>query len=405
MKALAYPLTIGPTHPTFKEPMRVRCQIEGERIVDFQIDMGFTHRGIELAATRRNFVQVIYLVERICGICSVSHPMAFCQAVEEAAGIVVPPRAQYIRTIVAELERLHSHNLWCGVMSHQMGFDTLFYYTWTIRESVMDGLERLTGNRVNYAMIAVGGVRRDIEAEGIDTVRAIIEDYDALYESAKDLFLFDASVRARCSGVGVLTRSEAERLGAVGPTARASAVPRDVRVDAPYMAYADMDWLVPVLPQSPGGDVMARIEARLLEIRQSLEILEFCIDHLPEGEISWEPNNVKLLRHLKKVHGHGIGRCEAPRGEVCHYVVLDGRDGPVQLKAKAPTYSNLLTWHPMLAGAEIADIPIIIGSIDPCVACADRMSFVAGDGRSFALSAEDLRRRSLARMESLRRRS
>ena len=216
MKALAYPLTIGPTHPTFKEPMRVRCQIEGERIVDFQIDMGFTHRGIELAATRRNFVQVIYLVERICGICSVSHPMAFCQAVEDAAGIAVPPRAQYIRTIVAELERLHSHNLWCGVMSHQMGFDTLFYYTWTIRESVMDGLERLTGNRVNYAMIAVGGVRRDIDAEGIDTVRAIIEDYDALYESAKDLFLFDASVRARCSGVGVLTRSEAESLGAVG---------------------------------------------------------------------------------------------------------------------------------------------------------------------------------------------
>ena len=403
MKQMAYPLTIGPTHPTFKEPMRIRCQIEGERIVDFKVDFGFTHRGIELAASQRNFVQVIYLVERICGICSVSHPMAFSMAVEQAAGIAVPPRAQYIRTIIAELERLHSHNLWCGVMSHQMGFDTLFFYTWSIRESVMDGLEKLTGNRVNYAMIAVGGVRRDIDAEGIDTVRAIIEDYDALFESAKDLFLFDASVRARCRDVGVLSRPDAERLGAVGPTARASSVARDVRVDAPYMAYADMDWLRPALPDEPSGDVMARIEARLLEIRQSLEILEFCCDHLPEGDICWQPNTVKLLRQLKKAEGHGIGRCEAPRGEVCHYVILDGHDGPALLKAKAPTYSNILTWHPMLHGAEIADIPIILGSIDPCVACADRMSFMRRAGDGFEMSAEDLRRRSVAKMERVRR--
>jgi membrane-bound hydrogenase subunit alpha len=403
-----YPLSIGPTHPAFKEPIKFLFEIDGERVVDVDIDWGYTHRAIEVIARERNFIQAIYLMERICGICSVSHPIAYCHAVEQAADIPVPPRAKYIRSIIGELERLHSHLLWAGVACHEIGFDTLFMYTWNIREKVMDCLETITGNRVNYGMLTIGGVRRDITPELMPAVREVVDYYLELFDRVYEILIHDLSVKARCQGVGILTKEEALANCAVGPTARASGLKRDVRVDYPIDAYADMHWLKPVTPEDigkePVGDVYDRIIVRVLEIKQSIDIIRFCMDNMPEGEIVTEKNAVKVINTLKKIKGEGIGRYEGPRGEVTHYDILDGLEGPAQLKVKAPTYSNAISWIPMLRNAEIADIPIIVASIDPCIACADRMTFVGKDRTIFNLSSSDLHRMSVEKMKEVKSR-
>ncbi len=400
-----YSLNVGPTHPAFKEPVKFNFEVDGERVLNTDIDFGYTHRGIEKLSRSRNFIEVIYLLERVCGICSVSHPMAYCLAVEQAADVEVTPRAKYIRTILGELERLHSHLLWAGVAAHEIGFDTLWMYTWNIREKVMDLLEVLTGNRVNYAMLTIGGVRRDITEELLPVIYEVLDYYRSLYNRVSEILMGDKSVQMRSQGVGILSEVDAVRFCAVGPTARASGLSRDVRVDYPVNAYPDITWLKPVSPRDigrePVGDVYDRIVVRTLEILQSIEIIEFCLENMPEGEIASETNSIKIINKLKKVQGEGIGRYEAPRGEVAHYDLLDNKDGPALLKVKAPTYSNAPAWVPMLNGAEIADIPIVVASIDPCIACADRMSFTRKNGKNFVLTSADLHRLSVEKTKEV----
>jgi membrane-bound hydrogenase subunit alpha len=396
--AACYTLPVGPIHPALKEPIRFQFDLDGERIVGVDIKPGFAHRGIEYMGMRRNLIQTLYLSERICGICSISHPLALTQAVENAAGIEVPPRAQYIRTIIGELERIHSHLLWAGVGAHELGFDTLLHLTWNVREKSMDLLEQLTGNRVDYAIPIFGGVRRDIPAEKAHLAYEALDYYKGLLQQMIDAFLHDKSIEMRTRGVGVLTYDQAVELCAVGPTARASGVKKDVRVDMPYLAYADMD-LHAITPEDYGtepiGDVFDSIIVRLLEVAQSIEIIEFCLEHLPEGELTSIPKVPALLAALKKASGEGIGRHEAPRGEVFHYVRLEeGVEEMAVWKVKAPTYSNLMAWVPKFLGDEIADVPIIAASIDPCMCCMDRVHLVDGTGTPSVKAKEELVRLS-----------
>ncbi len=392
-----YQIPVGPVHPALKENIRFVFDVEGERIRDVDIKPGFVHRGIEYMGMRRNLVQVLYLAERICGICSISHPIVLTQAVEQAAGIEVPPRAQYIRVIVSELERIHSHLLWAGVAAHELGFDTLLHLSWKVREKVMDILDELTGNRVDYAIPIYGGVRRDIPPEQYPKVTEMVRYYRGLFEELADTFLRDASVEARTRDVGILTAEEAHELCAVGPTARASGLRKDVRQDWPYLVYGDFE-LSALTPEDYGvevhGDVYDRIIVRLLEVGQSLDLVEQCLRDMPEGEITSFPKIPGLLAHLKKAEGEGIGRHEAPRGEVIHYVRLEaGEEGPAVWKVKAPTYSNLMPWVPMFREQEIADIPIIAASIDPCMCCMDRIHVVR-KGTSEEMAKEELLRLS-----------
>jgi len=396
---IVYPLNIGPVHPAFKEPIKFTFRIEGEQVAGVDIDFGYTHRGIEKIALERNYIQIIYLLERVCGICSFSHPLAYCLAIEDVAEILVPDRARYIRTIIGELERLHSHLLWTGIAAHEIGFDTLFMYTWNIREKVLDCLEEFTGNRINYGMLTIGGVRRDITPENSETITRMLEYYMELYDRASEILLDDLTLRARTEGIGILSREQAEMFCAVGPTARGSGLLKDVRIDYPVNAYYDIPWLNPISPRDIGkepiGDVYDRMAVRVLEIKQSLNVIQFCMENLPEGDINSGEGAVKIINKLKKLEGEGIGRYEAPRGEVCHYVILDNQEHPIQLKVKAPTYSNGFTWIPMLTNIEIADIPIVIASIDPCVACADRMTFIRKDGAKERYSWDYLHQKSI----------
>jgi len=389
-----YSIPIGPVHPSLKEPMTFNFKIYGEHIEEVCLAPGDNHRGIEFMGMQRNPVQIIYLAERICGICSASHPFAFCKAVENATGIEVPERGQYIRVIIAELERIHSHILWAGVAAHELGFDSVLYISWRAREEVLDLLEYLTGNRINYGIFMIGGVRRDITKDQIPRIRKTLEYYKDIYGKIEDIFLKDPTIALRTKNVGVLTKEDALRLCAVGPTARASGIEKDVRQDQPYSAYADLNVkaITPdVLTGEVNGDVYDRIVVRLLELVQSLEIIEQCLDNLPSGEIIAEKKLVKLLNQLKRAKGRGVGRHEAPRGECIHSVKLEEAETPKVWKARAPTYNNLMTWVPMLLGQQIADIPIVVASIDPCIACMDRVTILnKANGQKSILTKKDL---------------
>ncbi len=373
----SYTIPIGPIHPAVHEAIRLDVSVEGEEIVDVDVVVGQVHRGIEwIGMNRNNPVQSIYLAERVCGICSTSHPFAFVQAIERATNIEVPERAEYIRVIIAEMERIHSHLLWAGVAAHEIGFDSVFYLAWRVREEVMDLMEYITGNRNSKAMFQIGGVRRDITEEQSPRIRKSLEYYKSVFNQLKTVFLEDITVRMRTRNVGILKTEDALRLTAAGPTARASGVPKDVRQDEAYGAYADLDIKAispDVLTGTVIGDVYDRIVVRLLEVKQSVEIIERCLSQMPPGDILTEPKIAKLLATLKKAEGEGVGRHEAPRGEVVHYVRLQaGQETLTNWKIRAPTYANLVSIPTILIGGQIADVPIAFASIDPCISCTNR---------------------------------
>ncbi|MCD6461445.1 MAG: nickel-dependent hydrogenase large subunit [Thermoplasmata archaeon] len=409
MSKCSYTLPIGPVHPALKEPTMFKFVMDGEIVKEVDVQPGVNHRGIEFIGMRRNPLQVLHLAERICGICSIVHQYAFTMASEKAAGINdIPERAQYIRTIMAELERIHSHVLWAGVAAHELGFDTLLHWTWKLREDVQDVLEYISGNRVNYAMYYQGGVRRDISPEKIPRIKEMISAYRREFQKLADAFLEDPLFKHRTVNVGVLTKKDALETSAVGPTTRGSGVPKDVRVDQPYGGYADLD-LKPCLPEQMGypntGDTYAKTVVRILEVGQSLDIIEFCLDNMPPGPIRWEMNVNKVLMHMKKAGGEAIGMTEAPRGEMIHYVRLDPGDENVSAwKVRASTYNNIIAWQKMLVGAQIADVAIVAASIDPCIGCMDRVTVVDGEtGKEGVMTKEDFYRLSVRKTRRLRR--
>lgn len=364
-------IPVGPQHPALKEPESFSLTLEGERIVDAEAKLGYNHRGIEKACESRNYIQDIYLIERVCGICSHSHSTAFIQAVEEVAGVEVPARAKFIRTIIGELERVHSHLLWLGVAGHEVGFDTLFMYSWRDREAVMDILALLSGNRVNYGINTLGGVRRDIDKEEARKILDILKPLTERTEYYIKLATNEPTFIGRLAGVGKLSKEKAEELGAVGPTARGSGVDRDVRRDDPYAAYDKVPFKVITDNHS---DVLGRTIVRVFELLESYKMIKYLIQNLPEG-----PLTVKVPRKVPA--GEAISRYEAPRGEDIHYVRANGTDMPERVRLRAPTMANLASIREMLTGGYLADVPIVIAAIDPCFSCTDRAIQVVQAGK------------------------
>jgi NADH-quinone oxidoreductase subunit D len=362
---------IGPQHPALKEPESFMVDLRGEKIDAVRLRLGYNHRGIEKGCEQRTYVQDVYLVERICGICSTSHSTAFVQAVEEIAALEVPRRALYIRTIVAELERIHSHLLWLGVAGHEVGFDTLLMYSWRDREAVMDLLALLTGNRVNYGLNTIGGVRRDITPEEIPEILRVM---DVLEERTKyyiKLGLEEETLIRRLAGVGKLSKEDAVSLGAVGPTARASGVDRDTRRDDPYAAYGEVSFKVVT---DDHCDVYGRTLVRLGELMEAYSIVRQLVKNLPEGPIT-------VKAPLRVPAGEAVSRYEAPRGEDVHYVQANGTDKPERVKVRAPTLANTQSVAKMLEDGYLADLPIVIAAIDPCFSCTDRTISVRDTAR------------------------
>jgi membrane-bound hydrogenase subunit alpha len=362
-------ISIGPYHPLQEEPEHFQLTVEGETVVDVEVSIGYNHRGIEKLSERRSFDQSTFVIERICGICSTSHPFAYTQAVEDIIPVEVPERAKYIRTIIAEGERIHSHLLWFGLAGHFLGYNTVYMWMWRLREEILDVMEILSGNRQNYAMFKPGGVRRDIKPEDIPMAIKKIDSILPTVDRLKKAILDDPVLHVRLKGIGTLTKEEAIAYCALGPTSRASGVARDVRKDAPYAAYDRVDWNMIVTEQ---GDVWDKAVVRLLELYESIKIMKHCLLNLPGGEIDL---NLKSIPP-----GEGIGAHEAPRGETFHYVRSDGTNRPARHKVRAPTFMNLPTLKATVPGSSIADAAIILAAIDPCYCCTERMAVRSADG-------------------------
>ena len=379
-------IPIGPQHPALKEPESFLISLDGERIKDVGMRLGYNHRGIEKAAEGRTYIQNIYLIERVCGICSHSHSTAFIQAVEEVAAVDIPKRAKYIRTIIGELERVHSHLLWLGVAAHEVGFDTLLMYSWRDREVVMELLTSLGGNRVNYAINILGGVRRDIDK---DKQQEILKAVDILEERTKyyiKVATEEPTLVKRLSGVGAISKENVIKLGTVGPTGRASGVGRDARKDDPYAAYDEVEFNVIV---DDHCDVYGRTLVRLGELMETYKIIRQLVKNMPDGDIS-----IRFPRRVPA--GEATSRYEAPRGEDVHYVKGNGTDKPERVKLRAPTLANLQSVAKMLENNNLADVPITIAAIDPCFSCTDRsIKIVNNTGNSQIMSWGELRKKGI----------
>jgi membrane-bound hydrogenase subunit alpha len=384
-------IPIGPYHPLQEEPEFFTLTVDGETVVDIDVNIGYNHRGIEKLSELKTFDQSTFVIERICGICSTSHPFAYTRAVEDIIPVEVPERAKYIRTTIAEGERVHSHLLWLGLAGHFLGYNTVYMWVWKLREEILDVMEILSGNRNNYAIFKPGGVRRDFNPDDIPLALRKIDSIVPTLNKLKKAIIDDPVLHARLKGIGILTREDALDYCALGPTSRASGVAKDVRKDAPYGAYDQVDWDMIV---TQNGDVFEKVVVRVLEVFESIKIMKQCLQNLPPGEIDLNIKNIPP--------GEGIGAHEAPRGETFHYVRSDGTNRPARHKVRAPTFMNLPTCKSTVIGETISDATIILASVDPCYCCTERMAVRTSEGKRI-YGGQDLIRLSQEKTQRIRR--
>jgi ech hydrogenase subunit E len=349
-------IPVGPQYPIFLEPLNLNLKLNEETVVGAEINYGFNHRGLEKAMAA-DFRRTIFLCERICGICSFFHSTAYCQSMESLFEVQVPERARYIRMIMMECQRLTSHTLALGHAAEAMGYESLFMQLFREREAVMRLVNDISGNRVHYSMNAIGGVRRDITTEKQKEILMVVHGLEERFTKLAKVFQYDATIKERTIGKGVLTKEMARRYCVVGPVARASGLAEDVR-----QSYCrDLDFK-PIVRDE--GDSYARSMVRVDETFQSIQLIRQAISILPEGPIS------------ASVKGNPSGetfiRLEAPRGEVIYYVKAKGTVDLERIKVKTPAFVNVAALSSMVPGCEMPDIPVITVSVDPCICCTER---------------------------------
>lgn len=350
----------GPHHPVLPEPLHLDLVLEDEKVIEAIPSIGFVHRGLEKLVEKKDFNEFVYVAERICGICSFMHGMSYCEAVEHIMGVEIPPRAKYLRTIWCEMSRIHSHLLWLGLLADAFGFESLFMQSWRMREKILDMFETSTGGRVIFSVNKIGGQRKDMDNS---MIRSFLDIFAGMEKDLKELtgtFLNDGAVRSRLDGVGVLTEQQARDFGAVGPFLRASGVQYDMRTTG-YAAYGDID-LEPIT--SNIGDSYARTVVRVKEIFQSIDIIRQAAAKIPEGDFA-----VPVKGFPK---GEYMMRVEQPRGEACYYVKANGTKFLDRFRVRTPTFANIPPMLETLKGSQLADVPILILTIDPCISCTER---------------------------------
>ena len=359
---------MGPLHITSDEPGHFRLFVEGEEIIDADYRLFYVHRGMEkVAESRLNYDAVTFLADRICGICGNAHSVAYAEAVEHAQGIEVPVRGQYIRAILLEVERLHSHLLNLGLVCHYCGFDTGFQHFFRVREKTMDLAVLLTGARKTYGLNLIGGVRRDIlDAQKVATIKYVREIRNEV-EALVDMLVSTANFESRTAGVGRLDPAVARDYSPVGPCVRGSGIARDVRFDHPFDGYKYLSGMK--ARSHDGCDVQSRTLVRVEEFMDSLTMIEQLLDGAPTGPVLTEDWQYTP-------HKFALGYTEAPRGEDMHWAQVGDNQKCYRWRAKAATYSNWPILRYMFRGNTVADAAIIVGSMDPCYSCTDRVTVV-----------------------------
>lgn len=342
------------------EPIHLDLVLEDEKVVEAIPSIGFVHRGLEQLAEKRDFNDYQYVIERICGICSFKHGMAYCESLERIFNAEVPERAQFLRSIWGEMSRLHSHLLWLGLLADAFGFDALFMQCWRMREKILDMFETSTGGRVIFSVNKIGGVLRDMDSAMLNSFVDILNSMEKDLRKTTKVFLKDYTVMSRLKGVGILTKEDAVRLGAVGPMARASGIEMDIRKTG-YEAYSEVDFEIIT---SKDCDGYARCAVRIGEIFQSINIIRQLVDKIPQGAIATQVKG--------NPDGEGFARVEQPRGEAIYYAKGNGTKFLERLRVRTPTFTNIESLIHILPGSELADVPLQILTIDPCISCTER---------------------------------
>ncbi len=351
----------GPQHPVLPEPIHLDLVLEDEKVIEAVPSIGFIHRGLEKLVEKKDFNEYTYVAERICGICSYMHGMAYCEAVEHIMNVEIPDRAKYLRTIWAEMSRIHSHLLWLGLLADAFGFESLFYQSWRMREKVLDMIEASTGGRVIFSVNKIGGQLKDMPN---DMLNSFLKTFGEMEKELKELtktFLGDVAVNSRLRDVGFLTKQQAHDLGCVGPFLRASGIPLDMRKTG-YAAYPNIDF-EPII--SNVGDSYARTDVRIREIFQSMDIIRQAVAKIPDGEVATPVKGFPP-------QGEYFMRVEQPRGEAVYYVKANGTKFLDRVRVRTPTFANIPGLLETLKGCQVADVPILILTIDPCISCTER---------------------------------
>ncbi|CAG0937116.1 hydrogenase, group IVa [Thermoflexales bacterium] len=358
---------LGPLHVTSDEPGHFRLYVDGETIMDADYRLFFVHRGMEkLAENRMDYNQIPFLADRICGICGYAHSVAYSTSVEAALGLEVPERAKYIRTILLETERLHSHLLNLGLACHFVGFDTGFMQFFRVREKTMKMAEILTGARKTYGMNLVGGIRRDILKEERQQCLKFIAELRVEVNTLLDILVHTPNLVERTANVGALEPTVARDFSPVGPTVRGSGFTRDTRADHAYCAYGLVPWSV---ISKTGNDVLSRTLIRAEEWYESAAIVERCLDNMPDGPIMIEGFDYKP-------HQFALGYVEAPRGEDIHFTMTGDNQKVFRWRPRASSFNNWPGVRYMLRGNLISNAPLIVASIDPCYSCTERVTII-----------------------------
>ncbi len=356
-------IPFGPQHPVLPEPLHLDLVVQDETVIEAIPQIGFVHRGLEKLVETRDYNQFIYVAERICGICAFGHSMGYAETVESLIGVEIPQRAEMLRVIWHELSRVHSHILWMGLAADAFGFESLFMHCWRLRERVLDLFEATTGGRVIFSVVRVGGVNRDISDEQLKRIVDVLEGIKDEYKQICDTFLTDRSIKNRTVGVGVISYDDAASMSMVGPFGRASGLEYDVRMLGKG-GYGMLDGFEPIL--STDGDCYARMKVRALEVLQSIDIIEEMIRKLQPGEIAVD------VKASPADGAEASNVVEQPRGECYYYARGNGSKYLARMRMRTPTSQNLAGMTAALAGCDLADVNMIVLTIDPCISCTER---------------------------------
>jgi ech hydrogenase subunit E len=356
-------IPFGPQHPVLPEPLVLDLILEDEKVIDAIPTIGYIHRGLEMMVERVEYTEMGFVVERICGICSFMHGMGYCVSLEAIMNVEVPERARWLRLVWAEISRIQSHLLWLGLGADAFGFENLFMHCWRMREQILDIFEKTTGGRIIHSVNRIGGVKRDIADSELAAILAELQELGAAFKETARVFGTDPSIAHRLGGVGVLTKADALAVDAVGPMVRASGIATDTRLGGAFM-YDQIDF-EPVVETA--GDCLARVLVRLREVDQSIDIIRQAIDKMPKGEGLPIENRPRGLPS-----GEVFTRLEQPRGEVVYYVKANGTKNLERFRARTPTFANIPAMIKLVKGCDLADVPNIILTIDPCISCTER---------------------------------
>ena len=364
-------IPVGPQHPALHEPLLLKVYAEGEEVVKVEVSTGYNHRGIEKLCERNTFYRDIFVVGRVCGICNAVHANCYVRALEQLLDLHPNKRAQYLRVLAMELERVHSHMLINAVMAEIVGFETLFMQIMLDRERVMKAKEILTGSRVLADYMMVGGVRRDIDEEKRQRIRELLLKLKPRVEYYRRVFEEDETIVKRLVGVGRISYGEATSHSLVGPTARGSGVKIDSRVSDKYDAYGEIPFNLVTRSE---GDSWARMMVRWDEALESIEMSIYILEHLP-SDGNPVPDEKRLPRRFPP--GEAYTRVEAQRGELTYYLMSDGKgQNPYRVKIRTPSFNNIINSAFMYIGYSLADVPVMLTSLDPCISCMERATVI-----------------------------